>query len=64
MIPYYPIINNQNLDTFEKYKLYCSQIKNFYLLGRLGNYKYINMDVAVKSAMDMANEIINKENGR
>lgn len=64
MIPYYPIINAENLEMFEKYKKYCSEIKNFYLLGRLGNYKYINMDVAVKSAMDLAQEIINKENGR
>lgn len=62
MIPYYPIINEKNMEIFNKYWDYCSKIKNFYLCGRLGNYKYINMDVAVKNAIDLTNEIINKEN--
>lgn len=64
MIPYYPIINEENSAMFEKYKNYCQGIKNFYLLGRLGNYKYINMDMAVKLALELAEEIKNKENGR
>ncbi|MBR1985142.1 MAG: UDP-galactopyranose mutase, partial [Clostridia bacterium] len=64
MIPYYPIINEENSAMFEQYKNYCQGIKNFYLLGRLGNYKYINMDMAVKLALELAEEIKNKENGR
>jgi len=61
MIPYYPIINNDNMEVFNKYKEYCEKIDNFYLCGRLGNYKYINMDIAVKNALELSNQIIAKE---
>ena len=60
-IPYYPIPLAKN---FEKYGEYEKEAKNYeglYLLGRLANYKYINMDVAVKNALTLAKKII-KEN--
>jgi len=45
---------------FEHYKKYFDEAKgykNLYLLGRLAEYKYINMDVAVKNAMNLFEEI-------
>ena len=58
MIPYYPIINPENSSIYQKYQDYCGKIQNFYLLGRLGSYKYINMDIAVKNAIELCKQII------
>ena len=56
-IPYYPIPIAKNHEHYKKYFEEASGYKNLYLLGRLANYKYINMDVAVKNAMNLFNEI-------
>ncbi len=60
-IPYYPIPIERNIKHYDKYKEEAKQYKNLYLLGRLANYKYINMDVAVKNAMSLYAEITGDE---
>lgn len=52
-IPYYPIPIQKNYEHYAKYQEEAKGYKNLYLLGRLANYKYINMDVAVKNAMEL-----------
>ncbi len=59
-IPYYPIPLNQNIEAFAKYEQEAKGYKGLYLLGRLANYKYINMDVAVKNALTLAKQIISE----
>lgn len=61
LTPYYPIINQDNIDIYEKYKQDLSNCKNFHLLGRLGSYKYINMDMAVKLAVELCDKILNQK---
>lgn len=56
-IPYYPIPIAKNYEHYQKYAEEAKAYKNLYLLGRLANYKYINMDVAVKNAMLLFNNI-------
>ncbi len=56
-IPYYPIPIQKNIAHYEQYKEYAKNYKNLYLLGRLANYKYINMDIAVKNAMELFDKI-------
>lgn len=56
-IPYYPIPIEKNKAHYGQYKELADKCNNLYLLGRLGNYKYINMDIAVKNAMDLFDEI-------
>jgi len=56
-IPYYPIPLEKNYAHYDKYKEEASKYKGLKLLGRLANYKYINMDYAVKNAMDLYAEI-------
>ncbi len=56
-IPYYPIPIERNYKHYAKYEEEAKQYKNLYLLGRLANYKYINMDVAVENAMKLFEEI-------
>lgn len=57
---YYPIINEENTKLYEKYKKEIPQ--NVYFLGRLGDYKYYNMDKAIERAMELFEEI--KSNGK
>lgn len=52
-IPYYCIANDENHALYEKYKKEVEQIENFYLLGRLAEYRYYNIDVMVEKALEL-----------
>ena len=56
-IPYYPIPIEKNRQHYAKYEQEAKTYKNLYLLGRLAKYKYIDMDDAVRYAMDLYTEI-------
>jgi UDP-galactopyranose mutase len=51
--PYYPVINNKNLVLFKKYKELAQKEPNVHFLGRLANFKYINMDESIKNALKL-----------
>ncbi len=57
-IPYYPIPTQANHIFYARYVELAKKYDKLYLLGRLANYKYIDMDVAVKNAIELANQII------
>lgn len=59
--PYYPIPLEKNIELFNKYKQEAEGCKNLYLLGRLGNYKYINLDQAVENAIELFERITGEE---
>ena len=61
-IPYYPIPIEKNRIAYERYAEEAKKYSNLYLLGRLANYQYINMDVAVKNAMVLFESINAEEN--
>ena len=50
---YYPISNLQNQNLYEKYKQEAQKIEGLYFIGRLGEYKYYNMDLAVERIFDI-----------
>lgn len=50
---YYPIPNAETTALYAKYQAEAQKLKNVYFLGRLGDYKYYNMDQAVKRALDV-----------
>lgn len=50
---YYPVINNENNALYKKYLSKSKEIKNLYFIGRLGTYKYLNMDTAVEKIFDL-----------
>ena len=56
---YYPIVNEANLTLYNKYLCKAKRLKNVYFLGRLGDYKYYNMDMAVGRAFELFREIKN-----
>jgi len=60
-VPYYPVPTENNHKTHALYEQQAKEYKNLYLLGRLANYKYINMDVAIKNAMDLYEKITGEE---
>lgn len=59
-IPYYPVIDNKNLAKLSKIKNKLTEINNVVFLGRLGRFAYINMDVAIKEALELFENL--KEN--
>lgn len=56
-LPYYPVINRANLEKFEKYRKLADNYCNLYVCGRLGDYKYYNMDAAIIRAMEIEKQI-------
>ena len=56
-IPYYAIINPANNALYAKYKAEADQFPNLYLLGRLAEYKYYNMDAIAGRALDLAERL-------
>ena len=52
---YYPVNDEKNNSLFEKYKELANKEKNIVFGGRLGNYKYYDMDKVIKAALDMVN---------
>lgn len=55
--PYYPVPCRKNRELYELYAKEASKLDKVYFTGRLGAYKYANMDVVVKDAMDLVNKI-------
>ncbi len=55
--PYYPIINKNNLNLYEKYRQLADKYSNLFVCGRLGDYKYYNMDAAIERALTVEKEI-------
>ena len=54
---YYPISNDDNSNLYNKYLEEAKKTDNLYLLGRLGAYKYYNMDQAVEEVFKLFGSI-------
>lgn len=50
---YYPIPKDENVELYNKYKKDAEELGNVYFFGRLGDYKYYNMDQAVERALEV-----------
>lgn len=51
MEPYYPVNNYQNNQLFEQYRELAAKEKHVIFGGRLGNYKYYDMDKVIEAAL-------------
>ncbi len=49
--PYYPIPTEETAKMYGQYREYLEDYKNLYLLGRLAEYKYYNMDQVIENAL-------------
>ena len=54
--PYYPVNDKYNSELYEKYAQRAAQEKNVLFGGRLGQYKYYDMDKVVRAALTMVEE--------
>lgn len=58
MEPYYPVNNEQNNKLFEQYKELAAKEKNVIFGGRLGDYKYYDMDKVIEAALKLCEQEI------
>ena len=56
-IPYYPIRLVKDKTLLQQYVEKANQESNVTFIGRLGTYRYLDMDVTIKEALDTADEI-------
>ena len=56
MEPYYPVNNDENNALYEKYRQLASKESNVIFGGRLGQYKYYDMDKVVAAALECVKE--------
>ena len=56
-IPYYSIANEANQALYEKYRALTEKIPNVWLLGRLAEYKYYNIDAMVMKALELTEKL-------
>ncbi|MBQ1993932.1 MAG: UDP-galactopyranose mutase [Lachnospiraceae bacterium] len=54
--PYYPVNNDRNNDLYEQYKKLAESEGKVIFGGRLGQYKYYDMDKVIAAALDMCKE--------
>lgn len=55
----YPFPDQQNKNLYNKYREKADQLINTIIVGRLGEYKYYDMDQAIGRAMTIAERILN-----
>lgn len=56
MEPYYPVNNDENNALYEKYRQLAEKEGNVIFGGRLGHYKYYDMDKVVAAALECVKE--------
>lgn len=57
--PYYPIPSPETQSAYDKYRQLArlEETKGVYFIGRLANYKYFNMDQAIRNSLDFFDTI-------
>lgn len=58
MEPYYPVNDEKNQALFANYAALAAEETNVIFGGRLGEYKYYDMDKVIASAMEKAEEVL------
>jgi len=57
--PYYPVPSAANREIYQKYKLESAKLNNVFFTGRLGSYRYYNMDQVIGEALALFPRIVN-----
>lgn len=55
--PYYPVNDQKNGELYKKYASLAAQEKNVHFGGRLGTYRYIDMDDSIASALKFTQSV-------
>ena len=57
--PYYPVNDEKNSALYAQYKALADKKENVVFGGRLGEYKYYDMDQVIAAALEKSKELIN-----
>jgi UDP-galactopyranose mutase len=55
--PYYPVPNLVNENSYQKYKKEANKLSGVFFVGRLAQYKYLNMDEVVGKALTLSKSL-------
>ena len=58
--PYYPVNDEENTALYEKYKALAKNEENVIFGGRLGQYRYFDMDAVILSALEESEGELNE----
>lgn len=58
MEPYYPVLTEDSQQQYGRYQELAAKIPNLFCCGRLGDFKYYNMDQALARALSVVREIL------
>lgn len=58
--PYYPVLTDDSKQLFEKYSNLARMTKDLICCGRLADFKYYNMDLAIDRALTVADQILGR----
>ena len=58
--PYYPVNDDKNSTLYSQYKALADKEKNVIFGGRLGEYKYYDMDKVIEAALETADKELNR----
>ena len=56
--PYYPIGDEKNQALYRKYRERAEALSNVYFGGRLGTYRYLDMDKVIEEALDATEHLV------
>ncbi len=59
--PYYPVPRPENATLYRQYKQLADEQENVHFVGRLGTYRYYNMDQVVAQALTLYKKLIGAE---
>ena len=55
----YPVLTEDNINLYNKYKEYASEnYKDLIFAGRLGEYKYYDMDDTIENAYNLVEKLV------
>ena len=57
--PYYPVLTEQSNQQYAIYSTKAKAVKNLFCCGRLADFKYYNMDQALKRALELCQKLEN-----
>ena len=57
--PYYPVNNDKNNNLYQQYKELADKEAKVIFGGRLGGYKYYDMDKVIMAALEMCDKELN-----
>ena len=59
--PYYPVNDEANHGLFARYQALAGSERNVIFGGRLGQYRYYDMDDTIRAALDCARDALKNE---